>query len=682
MGRIKFSLTNVLFYTIIILSCFFLENIALLTTNINQGFDNFTFFGFASLITVLIVFYIVIEAIKNKTKINWIIFSILLILYICITLMTLMYKETTYGVHTVSFSPLEKAKAIIQLSLAFVIIYLCFTTYQNKIIKPRVLNIFLYTYVLVCVISIICSFFLDLNSYKAIFKDPTNNKGVASFYFNENTYGMSLLLGILSLFALNVYKKRWWNFLLIFIFLTFQLFSTCATSLLISLITIVIYIAFETFFRINKHLKASIALIVIVLFLVVGIIIANSLLYSNNVDWAVNFNNFIDNHVLNKNIKTITGRTTIWKSVIDLLKESPLHFIFGYGTDISTKIFRANFAKDNPTLPPFTSTHNAYVEILLQGGILGLVIYLGFILYLVVVLIKLFFKKHFEFSFVYFICLLSILASGWAESYIIFSPKTLGMFTGLSFVIPVLVLNKNYKKEESNKAFANQYDSNAIKLDLNKLSSHITSLLFGVFMCGLGLFLNPFTYQDNLFKSILLLFVILMLLFIIFIPNLFICFINTKSKKRAIFRVIFHFALILIFISGLGVTFYLNKVEINTIVFVLPILTFLLLFVYNFIFTAFKGDFKSWFINLFNGCFKTPKYGFLGIVFSIIIFNLIVPIFYSYNYLSIVLVALIGFASYLLFLYIVPSSINKYCISYLNQCSLARQKQFILNNKY
>lgn len=682
MGRIKFTLTNVLFYTIIILSCFFLENIALLTKNINQGFDNFTFFGFASLITILLIFYIVVEAIKNKTKINWVILSILLILYVCIISMTLIYKETTFGVHTVSFSPLEKVKAIIQLSLAFIIIYLCFTAYQSKIIKPRLLNIFLYTYVLVCLISIICSFFLDLSSYKAIFKDPTNNKGVASFYFNENTYGMSLLLGILSLFALNVYKKRWWNFLLMFIFLAFQLFSTCATSLLISLIALVIYIVFETFYRIHKHLKASITLIVIVLFLVVGIIIANSLLYSNNVDWAVNFNNFIDNHVLNKNIKTITGRTTIWKSVMDLLKDSPLHFAFGYGADISTKIFRANFAQENPILPPFTSTHNAYVEILLQGGIIGLVVYLGFMLYLIVVLIKLFFKKHFEFSFVYFICILSILASGWAESYIIFSPKTLGMFTGLSFVIPVLVLNKNYKKEKSNKSLAEQYDSNAIKLDLNKLSSHITSILFGAFICGLGLFLNPFTYQHNLFKSLLLLFVILMLLFMIFIPNLFICFINTECKKRAIFRVIFHFSLILIFIFGLGVAFYLNKVEINTIVFVLSILTFLLLFIYNFIFTAFKGNFKSWFINLFNGCFKTPKFGFLGILFSIIIFNLIVPIFYNYNYLSIVLISFICLTSYLLLLYIAPSSINRFCLSYLNQCSLARQKRFILNSKY
>ena len=681
MGRIRFTLSNIIFYVIIVAGCFFLENIALLTTDRFLGFDNFTFFTFLILCLFLISFYLVVELKNNKIRTNWFALPTFSVLFIILSIMIFTFQGEIVNEKEIAFSLLDKWKLCFQVGVGFILLYLCLSFFAFKIIRPRMLCLFLYIYVATCIISIILSFFIDFECYKIIFLDGDNIRGVHSFYFNENTYGMSLLLGILSLFALNVYKKRWWNYLLIFVFFIFQIFSTCVTSLLVSCFAIISYGLFQVFYRIHKHWKLSLFTLCISFLFLIGLIITYCFLYSHEVKWLLNLNEFIKSSIFNKQISTVSGRTYIWKCAFNLLKESPAYILFGRGPGVATLLLRNSLVGPSSPLPKLTSAHNAFIEVFLQSGLLGLFVYIAFLIALFVLLIKLMIKKQFEFSFVYFICVFSIILTGISESYIIFSPKTLGMYTGIVFTLPIICNYRSIKEPTLKKDFI-LLDVWKNKIATDKLARGITSFILPFVLCLASLFLCPFTYEHPFFLKVVLLFLILGIITLIFIPNLISTFIRNSSRKRFLIRILIHGTFIFSTLFALLITSYFVKPLKDNALWVIPLYFFLLLFLYNFIFTILNGEFKAWLINLIKGIFIDPKFAYIGFILSTLFFFLIVPTFYTFNYLSIVLSGIFIIIIYFVLMYGLASKNNKYLIAYFNEECLARQKYYILKYKY
>jgi O-antigen ligase len=81
------------------------------------------------------------------------------------------------------------------------------------------------------------------------------------------------------------------------------------------------------------------------------------------------FSDFITN-VLHKDA-TLTGRTYIWASVLKNIRESP---IWGHGTVDGGQLI-INYSH----MSNLVSSHNLFMEVILQTGIVGLVLYLGYI---------------------------------------------------------------------------------------------------------------------------------------------------------------------------------------------------------------------------------------------------------------------------------------------------------------
>ena len=65
MGRLRFTLTNIMFWVVLLLSCFLAENYALFTDTPRSGFDSFPLYFLTFAIIGLLAFYYFTEHKKN-----------------------------------------------------------------------------------------------------------------------------------------------------------------------------------------------------------------------------------------------------------------------------------------------------------------------------------------------------------------------------------------------------------------------------------------------------------------------------------------------------------------------------------------------------------------------------------------------------------------------------------------
>ena len=81
MGKLKFTLSNILFWVSIIASCLLLENVAFLTNNVTGGLDNTSFFMLFALAMIGYISYFVIDHIKNKSKVDYLLLGLFIVAF-------------------------------------------------------------------------------------------------------------------------------------------------------------------------------------------------------------------------------------------------------------------------------------------------------------------------------------------------------------------------------------------------------------------------------------------------------------------------------------------------------------------------------------------------------------------------------------------------------------------------
>lgn len=151
---------------------------------------------------------------------------------------------------------------------------------------------------------------------------------------------------------------------------------------------------------------------------------------------------------LNKDIKTLSTRTTIWTPLVYAVSERPITG-WGYGPNIfkidlpfQNTPFKTSPSKIDPSL---RQPHNAFLRVLFHQGIVGLFMYLA----LLIGAIKAFWKnalerKNFS-SYILFACT-SILIS----SYLVHSIVENTHLLYLSMILGIGVAARNLRDEDSN----------------------------------------------------------------------------------------------------------------------------------------------------------------------------------------------------------------------------------------
>lgn len=141
-----------------------------------------------------------------------------------------------------------------------------------------------------------------------------------------------------------------------------------------------------------------------VLILLISIFIFITLLFvQKQANWVKNVSLFNKIANISLNDTTTQSRLTIWRNSLEGVKEKP---IFGWGEEnfiyVFNKYFPVEIFHDIGSEVWFDRPHNILVQHLVQGGLLGLLLYLSIFFYLIYLLYKKYLQDKNEWFFSFF----------------------------------------------------------------------------------------------------------------------------------------------------------------------------------------------------------------------------------------------------------------------------------------
>ena len=687
MSHIKFSLTYILFWVILILTGLLVENVAIFTNAPREGFEMTTFYVISFLLLFVSVLFFVVERKKNKIKFKWIL-SILLLTFLVISLVRIwsMPEVTNYAssetgrTFELVISLNDKIIYSIQIFFTISLTYLLLGPYREKCLNQKRLIWMYWLYVIATFISIGVSIWLDFDVYKSIVTtdtiDVASIKACSSYFTNSNFYGMCLMIGILCLCVIQLHKPTYFAIPLMVVIFVFEIFSCCDACILISIVVIALYIIYACIVGFKHHwLKTLISLIVSIV-AIIALIIVLGVLGNQGNEIIAKFNNYFYYHLspTRYGIDFMRDRGDVWEIGFKALKDDPLAVVFGYGFGVDSRVMHA-FASLYHELGPYDilTAHSAFIQMLLKGGIIGTVIYGGALLYFIACCIYLLIKKKWRNAYIYFLCFSAIIVHGIVESTFFFEANTKGIVITVLFFIPAVADAKNETKKGKQEIENIKYSSYFYKkMDSHLMTQMFASIFFGIFLCSFTLITSQYSYYGDNFQVVANV-LIGLLGFSIFVPYFMTMLYKKASRRRFIVRFILNTSLFAI-LNVLGVIFaFINKWF--TLIPIVYFASLILPFIVYFIFT--KGSFKDWIKDSLLGSFKLNMIPDIFAVIGGLAISFTLSALLSESLFTQMLIVVANIIFYFSILFLTKSK-EKIAISqYLNEIDIAKTRQYL-----
>ena len=459
MGKLRFTLTNIIFWIVLILSCLLSENFAVLNNDPLKGFAVDSAFILTISIIALLVLYYFLEHKKNKLTFDKVLLPSFLIAGLLLILNVFRQYNRVFPTYdgadtfAISFTVQERVMASLQVVIWLAVIYAVVFVYNrfrlNKESYRWVGKIYLIVILLFCVIDI----FLEGNVLIGIFNGSSTNGGLMFLMGNQNIWSLLIFGGVITAVMLSCKRFRWYYYAAMVYLYIHNLFTSCATTTYLCTGILVIYTIFEIVLKFKNNRPSRVKYIASYLGTVLGVVGTFALLVLVKVPLFVNLWSFLNNALFHKEFSTMTGRVDIWFKIFDLLKANPLDLIFGLGHKTANKIL----VEYSTT---FRTAHNAIMEMFLRYGLIGACIYIGILGLTVYALIKHIQKKNYRFAIIYGLCFIVILGHSMTESTTLFTPNVGGLYFSFVFILPILniIQEKHFKelKEDAINAEAQQ----------------------------------------------------------------------------------------------------------------------------------------------------------------------------------------------------------------------------------
>ena len=437
MGKLRFTLTNIIFWIVLVLSCLLSENFALFNNDPLQGFAIDSAFILTISVIALLVLYYFLEHKKNKLTFDKILLPSLAVAGLLLILNVFRQVDRVFpnwdntGTFAISFSVQDRLMASLQVVIWLAVMYAAVFVYNrfrlNKESYRWIGKVYLIVVLLFCVIDV----FLEANTLKSIFEGTNENGGLQFLMGNQNIWSLLIFGGFLTAVMLSYKGFRWYYYVIMIHLYIFNLFTSCATTTYLCSGVLLAYSIFEIISHFQNNRRHRIRYIAIYLGIVAASISLFALMVAVKVPLFVNLWKFIEGSLFHKEFSTMTGRVDIWNRIFALLINNPLDFIFGLGHKTGTKIL----VEYSTTI---RTAHNAVMEMFLRYGLLGACIYLGIIGLTIYALIKHIKNKRYRFAIIYGLCFLAIFGHSMTESTTLFTPNVGGLYFSFVFVLPVL----------------------------------------------------------------------------------------------------------------------------------------------------------------------------------------------------------------------------------------------------
>ncbi len=689
MGKLKFTLSNLWFWIALLFMAFLTENLSLLTSNMKEGFNVATLAVLSVGCLACLVMYYFVNHKENKMKIDWILLPGIAIAGIALLLGIWLQGSSTVtyldGSKTLSieFSNYEKIRASVVLVLFLGLMYAL--TFMMNANRPsnRILKFFAFVGIGATIISIIYSLCTEMSIYVDMFKGVgITGKSIESFYGNKNSYGGILFVGILTCMILNYYRPRLhWNLLMI-VFLVVLISISAFLPTLIAAVAVPIYFIEETVrFSIKKKWKYCIFALVSILVILAGAIVVY---WGSKHSWPgfATIDAFISKAFRDKNFTTISDRTELWKQLLPMCFDSPLHTILGHGFMISEKyVVNATEALRNGILPGVRTTHNGYLEMLFDYGLVGLFIHIALIGYFIYCAIRLLLEKRFHFVFVYVFVVACCGVYNFCESSSFFDAGVKEIYMTTLFMMPVIGEYKLSRRPEKIEEIKN-HPAERKEMDPVKLGQSVALVIMSLLIVAGCSLVSTIVYQIPWFKNLMLNIVIGLGISLLFVPYLVTLYYKGNEKLHFILHTVFNGLLIP---AVLVIMYLFMKRESSmalTIPYLIPGLLLLTLVIETVTYSFIKnGSIKEWVQVVVKGSFVINRYALVGGALCTLIPCLVLQTLGLMNYFIYLTVIILGLIGYYMVFHFLPTKGGKEIIDYYNELAIWNIKRVALKDE-
>ena len=502
MGKLRFTLTNVLFWIVLLLSCFLSENFAILNNNPFNGFQMDSAFILTVSTILLLVLYYFLEHKKNGLTFDKVLLPSLVIAGLLLIWNIFRQGERTFtsldGNETLSFSftMSDRFLAALQVFVWLAVVYALTFVYNRFRLNRESYRWVAKVYLMSLGIIVLADVILEWNSIMAILAGTYQGAGLEFAMGNANVWSLLIFAGILTTVILSFKGFRLYYYIPMMFLYTFNLLTTCATTIYISTFLITFYTLYEILSRFKQNKKQSLINLLVYVGSISVTILFFAIMVLSKVSIFANFWSFMDTSIFHKDFLTATGRTAIWKNIWHLLSGNPLDLIFGLGHKTANKIFLEYMSG-------YKSAHNAFLEMFLRYGIIGFAVYVGIVGLAFYCLIRHLLRKNYRFVFFYGICFLAILAHSVTESTTLFTPNVGGLYFSFVFVLPIINL---MQEKRFNKLKQDLVNANVPKGKIKECTYFGLILYFAI--CAIITKIISLVLPIDLFSAILVILVI------------------------------------------------------------------------------------------------------------------------------------------------------------------------------
>lgn len=562
MGKLRFTLTFILFWFVIIFSCLLAENFALLSSDHMGGMSPESLFMLSLFIIFTLVFYFFLEHKKNKLTFDKILLPIIAAFgIICIATIwwqgpRVFDNEWKFLRETVAFTPLQKLSYSLEVVIWCAVLYGVLFVFNRFSISRKLFKWLPFVYVIGILICSIVDIVMEFNDIVMIISNSSEytEGGMSFIIYNSNVWALLLLTGLLSCLVMNIRKFHLFYYIAMIHLYIMIIFTSSATSTFVGFGIIVLYTLYEIISKIRNNRKKGLTLLFVFLGVIAVSVSSLFILSALNVSFAKSFLSYIEREILFKDYSTLTNRRGIWASVYHLLLESPIDFIFGCGYKTGNVIF-AKYYEIIQSGFAARSAHNALFEVFLRHGIIGLLFYVSAFIPFLLGVIKLIKTKHYRVAFIYTLCVIGAIGHSLTESTTFFTPNIQGMYLTIVFYLPVVnALKEKYFVElKEDVAHAEQ---GVVEINPTKVYYFIQTILMGsIIALATTLLLN--IRMDNTNILIIYLIGIGVLFLGLFVLPIVMIIKDKKSVKEAIRAIVIspikHHYLALLLAIAIGV---------------------------------------------------------------------------------------------------------------------------------
>ena len=373
---------------------------------------NLATFGVGAVIALsLINLYIWFNSAHKKlpilNKVVAIILGVLFLLNIINLFIMPRHQEVLYTALDGSEHLIEITRSLVDKTYSFGLLLMNLTLFYAVVVivpqKPEYNKMFALTaifFYLYLAWAITYSLVTEFDSYKYIIENGIESYkyNPTSLFDNRNTFGSFLLTGVIysSYFY---FKNKWKKRRYFFVFLglipgLFIYFTYSKTNIILFLVIYAIIIVRHYVRNILRKRWILFGIETVLISAILGVFFAFRYIPTLLVmPFGQILITYIPTNFIVISGPSVISRTKIWHSLLRFSFLDPRTIILGDGLYISRKVgYLVNIVEGNYTNPnSFTNFHNGFLEVFYTFGLVGFLLYLFFLLYLLVGIIRLFY---------------------------------------------------------------------------------------------------------------------------------------------------------------------------------------------------------------------------------------------------------------------------------------------------